>query len=1375
VTFSRRFGIGLTLSLTLAILAIHHPRAAQDIPRQKIIVELAAPAPVVVEADRAVREGRSFDATAHERAVLEAQDRFLSALNASGIAYTVTTTTLALASGPFVQTNRFTYLINAVGIEVAAAVVGTVAAMPGVAHVTADESLRPMLDQSVKYIGASAGPGNKTIFTQGGGPLTRFDGAGQVIAVLDTGIEHTHPMFDARFPDSQFTSRVGDARPVRLGGQPYVAGVNHAKVIYSLTLTAATQEDDAGHGTHAAADAAGMMVRAPGPDRIPGTADDKIIEGVAPGALLMSYKICETAFTCVGTVAGLVIALEDAVRTSDPLGFPKPVATVLNMSFGGGGSPNDASAVAASNAALAGAVAVASAGNSGRAGENTVGAPSAGRRVISVGATNDPGVPSLTDLDVVVPDPARYTNALGSTGAQNDAGRPRAPEDRAIIANLSDPSPAVAFPLGQHYVYVGLADTPDQVPDAVRGRIALAVRGSTVDASATGSGLFAHKSAEVTAKGGVALIVINNIDGELTGVTSIASGIPVYGISKVNGEYLRDTLGFEGAFNKDDRNTWGVISKFPIRITPSTTFTPSTTAFSSRGPVDNFQFVKPDVTAPGQSIYAATIVVGGAQVSTNPPGVAPLPMADPSRYVSASGTSFSGPQVAGAAALVRQAMLEGRGHVPIAPSDLRNGGGAAMQRFQNTVAPQSLVRAALTNTATNLREADGETPVPDADRRSFIHEIGGGLVHVRLAVDARAAMGTNIMNGGGGPDSAEDPNFIPTHSFGARQVIDTGNPAQTVSVAVTLQNIVGPAGAGTYSLSVVDGGALHGTVSRPIAGTTGFSVSLGADSVTLGGAMNDRVSIPVTVTVDGRPAPEGLALAGADSTGAQATEFLWWVVARGSNGAVLRMPFYYRAVKTAVAGGTVPNTPASLGPIQDDADPDWINGVDQDGNYRLSWTYDNNPNLEQPCAFVIEEASAFSTTFTDAAEELIVAGSNSTWSGAVQWHSRPHPTTGTSGYSVLYIDNLNASFTTRAAVPIPVGGRTVLSFDSWEDIEPGFDFGRVEAAGENGVFQTLAVYDGLFAGQRVVDLTPFAGQSAKLRFRFTTDLLVSAPFHGGWFIDNIRVQSADFGQIAVVDGSVRSYDVRGKFDGTYTYRIVPMFGENCDQRGSSSNVQQITVSSRGQAADPVSDFTAAPNPAQAGQAVTFDASASRDGDESGCCIQQYFWAFGDGSTTTTSTPTTTHAYQSPGSYRVVLTVTDNEGKSASSEQFVQVSDPPRAGEAEGGGWIAAPSGDRGHFTFDVQTDGATAAGTMSYTDRGAKLKAEALTIESLTFDGTTARITGTCTVNKAASFTFTIDVADGGDPGKGRDAFAIRLSNGYQASGTLGGGNVAVR
>ncbi len=1142
----------IVLSASLATLP---PRGDQqrDFP-VCIVVELDAVPPVAVGIHHARLEARSFDRRAHEAEVLRSQDRFLERLRQEGISFRLTQTPLQIRGATLQKENRFAFLINAIGVSVPTWAVDRIRSMEEVKRVTEDEPLSLHLDNSVRYVRASDGPGNKTIFSQSGGPPTRFDGSGQVIAILDTGIEHTHPAFDTRFGDADFALRTGDVRAVRLAGEPYLEGTHHPKVVYYLTLTASTNEDDVGHGTHCAADSAGLLVQGPGLDRVPGNADDRIIEGVAPGALLMAYKVCETTFTCAGTL-NIVTALEDALSPTDPVGNPKPVATVINMSFGGGsGDPDAPTAVAADNAALLGAVVVASAGNGGP-GERTIGAPAAGRRVIAVGACKDPGS-FPNESDVLVPDPGRY-GVPSSTGPQDDTGRPVAPEDLTIKTIIMAGVPDVTFPLGQHYVYTGTADTPDQVPVAVAGRIALAARGSTVDLGVSGSGAFANKAAEAASKGAVALLVFNNVEGELEAATAVASTIPVYGISKANGEYLRDALGFQSPlFDRDNPLTWGTISDFPIRINPPdpANFDPDTTGFSSRGPIQGNRHVKPDVTAPGENIYSATIPAGGASTGGT--------MSDPSRFISVSGTSFSGPHVAGSAALLRQALLQELGVSPIDPLELRSGAGAAGQQAQNEFVPQSVVRAALQNTATNLRETDGETPVADDDERTFVHELGSGLIHVAEAVDVRAIMGTNDQNGRSGPDSALDPDFLPTYSFGTNQVINTGRVDQAKRITVTLENTTGLSAAGTYTLALVDGGAQRGEVSRAIVGTTGFEVFLSASAVGLGSSVGAQATFDVTVEVDGRPAPDGLAPA-TDRNGLAMTEFLWWVVASGTNGELLRMTFSYRAIPP---NPEFKRAQPTLREIVDDGTPDQTPaGVDRDGRFRLRWTYPPPPLALTPCSFVIERATEVFGIFADDAQEPLLLSENSTWSGE-DWVSAIHPDTGSNSYSPVYADGQELRLTMIDPVVLPAGRRVTLSYDSFEDIQTGRDTARVEASGNGGPFLPLAIHSGSFSGRRQVDLTSLAGQAVRVRFRFITDGAGSAPQFLGWFIDNIELQSSDFRAIATVDGTTSSYLValdepKTRFTGERTvfFRVGGLFDRDCSENGPFSNQRSITI------------------------------------------------------------------------------------------------------------------------------------------------------------------------------------------------------------------------
>jgi hypothetical protein len=55
-------------------------------------------------------------------------------------------------------------------------------------------------------------------------------------------------------------------------------------------------------------------------------------------------------------------------------------------------------------------------------------------------------------------------------------------------------------------------------------------------------------------------------------------------------------------------------------------------------------------------------------------------------------------------------------------------------------------------------------------------------------------------------------------------------------------------------------------------------------------------------------------------------------------------------------------------------------------------------------------------------------------------------------------------------------------------------------------------------------------------------------------------------------------------------------------------------------------------------------------------------------------------------------------------------------------------------------------------------------------DARTRHIEGTASIDGVAG-TYKVDVTDNGEPGK-NDRFAIALSSGYRASGTLAGGNI---
>ena len=101
---------------------------------------------------------------------------------------------------------------------------------------------------------------------------------------------------------------------------------------------------------------------------------------------------------------------------------------------------------------------------------------------------------------------------------------------------------------------------------------------------------------------------------------------------------------------------------------------------------------------------------------------------------------------------------------------------------------------------------------------------------------------------------------------------------------------------------------------------------------------------------------------------------------------------------------------------------------------------------------------------------------------------------------------------------------------------------------------------------------------------------------------------------------------------------------------------------------PVASFTT-PSSVQAGASTVFDASASTDVDGTGALT--YSWNWGDG-TPIGTTVTAAHVFWTPGTYQLVLIVTDADGWTGSKVQTIIASSPRLAPAQSSPGGVTSP-------------------------------------------------------------------------------------------------------
>jgi len=239
-------------------------------------------------------------------------------------------------------TKEFTRVFNGLSAHLPLDTVEELSQESNLVEVYPDIRMSAMVGDNVKQVGADQ------VWTLKDPVGFSVKGSGVVVAVIDTGVDYTHPDLGSGF---------GPGFKV-IGG-------------YDFYNNDRDPMDDNGHGTHVA----GIIAARGG------------ISGVAPDASILAYKVLGPDGS--GSMSDVIAAIEASMDPNGD-GDPSDHADVVSMSLGGEGAKDDPVCVAVESAIEAGIVVVVAAGNDGpRLG--TVASPGLAPDAITVGACDNVG------------------------------------------------------------------------------------------------------------------------------------------------------------------------------------------------------------------------------------------------------------------------------------------------------------------------------------------------------------------------------------------------------------------------------------------------------------------------------------------------------------------------------------------------------------------------------------------------------------------------------------------------------------------------------------------------------------------------------------------------------------------------------------------------------------------------------------------------------------------------------------------------------------------------------------------------------------------------------------------------------------------------
>jgi len=478
-------------------------------------------------------------------------------------------------------------ILNGVSVELTGAEAATLEKLPGIRKVLLDTTETLDTDAGPAWIGAD------TIWDGSAVPDNIGNkGEGILVGMIDSGINFDHPSFSDTPADGYTYEWTGDYLGVCApDGDPDYATACNDKLVGAYTYTddnpdePITPEDSDGHGTHTASTVAGNTVD------IEFMGKNLTISGMAPHAQIIAYDACyptEDGGSCAGE--DLLAAVQQAVLDG---------VDIINYSISGGENPyGDAVELGFLEAFSAGVVVSASAGNDGPDAGTvahrspwviTTAASTHNRKFTSMVNFSNPLYQGITTLAGEVP----FTTDV---------------VDSPVKYSGEDPGNELgceAFPAGFF---------TDSIALIKRGTCTFSVKiNNAADAGAMGVLIFTDDRAPgaMSAPG----TTIPNVMLDISGTFGLE--IANWVATQTDETVSVSTVGY---YVNDD---YGDIMA----------------DFSSRGPNDTFDILKPDVTAPGMEILAA--VADGT--------IAPSTEAEYDLY---QGTSMSSPHDAGAAALL---------------------------------------------------------------------------------------------------------------------------------------------------------------------------------------------------------------------------------------------------------------------------------------------------------------------------------------------------------------------------------------------------------------------------------------------------------------------------------------------------------------------------------------------------------------------------------------------------------------------------------------------------------------------------------------------------------------------------------------------------